>query len=88
MMILIMPRARAASVPGPDLQPESSPGGISGRPRIDDNQVLAVVQGLHVPVAHFGVGAADFQLLGPGNLGLGEFSAPAVIIAIQAGRSR
>ncbi len=68
---------------GAGLEPKSRPGGISGGAGVDDDQVFYVVQRLHVPVAHLGVGAAYFKLLGPGYLRLGEHAAPPVIVAVK-----
>ena len=82
-MTFIMPRARAQSVPGRGWMPQGGPRGVGAGARIDDDQVLAIVQGLHEPVAHLRIGAADFQLLGPHDLGFGELAAPAVIIAVK-----
>ncbi len=45
---------------------------------------LHVVQRVHEPVAHLGVGAADLELLGPHDLGLREHPAPAVVVAVEA----
>ena len=38
---------------------------------------------INEPDSHLGIGAADFQLLGPGNLRFGKFATPAVVIAIE-----
>ena len=50
---------------------------------VDDDQVLAVVERVDEPVRHLGIGAADLELLGPRDLGLGELPSPAVVVAVQ-----
>ena len=67
----------------PGLDPERGARGVGAGARVDDDEVLAVVERVHEPVAHLGVGAADLELLGPHDLGLGELAAPAVVVAVQ-----
>ena len=67
----------------PRLQMQRGAARVGRGPRVDDDEVLAIVERVDEPVAHLRVGARNLQLLGPHDLGLGELAAPAVIVAIE-----
>jgi hypothetical protein len=78
------PQCQSSICTRPDSQPEIRLIGYGRRPRIDQDQVFGMFQGIKEPDGHFSIRIGKLYLFSPGYMGLREFPSPAMVIAIKS----